>query len=338
MTTAFWVTGPLEGAIREATFDHHSPSAATADNPAVEVRTLYSGISRGTESLVFANQVPESQYNTMRAPFQEGDFPFPVKYGYASVGQVVAGPDDLMGRAVFCLFPHQTGYRVPASAVVPLPDDLPAGRAVLAANMETAVNGLWDAAPRVGDRIAVVGLGVVGLLVAWLASRIPGARVTAIDTNPGRRAVAESLGLDFRTHCQQDDHDLVVHASGHPAGLESALQLAGMEARIIEMSWYGTQPVPLSLGHGFHSRRLTIRSSQVGHLDPLQVPRWQYRDRMALALDLLRDGVLDNLVTGESPFESLPDVMPALVGGAGTSHRAPLAAETLCHRIVYNHH
>lgn len=338
MTNAFWVTGPLEGEIREATFDHHPPAAVTADDPAVEVRALYSGISRGTEALVFSNQVPESEFNIMRAPFQEGDFPFPVKYGYASVGQVVAGPDHLTGRDVFCLFPHQTGYRVPASAVVPLPDDLPAGRAVLAANMETAVNGLWDAAPRVGDRIAVVGLGVVGLLVAWLASRIPGTRVTAIDTNPGRRAVAESLGLDFRTHCQQDDHDLVIHASGHPSGLESALQLAGMEGRIIEMSWYGAQPVPLSLGQAFHSRRLTIRSSQVGHLNPLQVPRWQYRDRMSLALDLLRDDVLDNLITGESPFESLPDVMKALADGAEASHRAPSAAETLCHRIVYNHH
>ncbi|MGM0773822.1 MAG: zinc-dependent alcohol dehydrogenase [Pseudomonadota bacterium] len=338
MTNAFWVTGPLEGRIREATFDCHPPAAATADDPAVEIRALYSGISRGTEALVFANQVPESEFHTMRAPFQEGDFPFPVKYGYASVGKVVTGPESLTGRSVFCLFPHQTDYRVPASAVVPLPADLPAGRAVLAANMETAVNGLWDAAPRVGDRIAVVGLGVVGLLVAWLASRIPGTRVTAIDTNPGRQAVAESLGLDFRTHCQQDDHDLVIHASGHPAGLETALQLAGMEARIIEMSWYGAQAVPLSLGHAFHSRRLTIRSSQVGHLNPLQVPRWQYRDRMSLALDLLRDDVLDNLITGESSFETLPEVMASLAGGTGGNTLTPLASETLCHRIVYRHH
>ncbi len=334
MTNAFWVTGPREGAIREATFDHHPPSTVTAEAPAVEVQALYSGISRGTEALVFANQVPESEFHTMRAPFQEGDFPFPVKYGYASVGQVTSGPDDLDGRFVFCLFPHQTGYRVPASAVVPLPEGLPPGRAVLAANMETAVNGLWDASPRIGDRIAVVGLGVVGLLVAWLASRIPGTRVTAVDTNPGRQAVAESLGLDFQAHCEQDDHDLVIHASGHPAGLETALSLAGMEGRIIEMSWYGAQTVPLPLGHAFHSRRLTIRSSQVGHLHPLQVPRWQYRDRMSLALDLLRDEVLDNLISGESPFESLPEVMASLAGNAGNA--SPSASETLCHRIVYN--
>ncbi|NMT63834.1 zinc-dependent alcohol dehydrogenase [Marinobacter orientalis] len=336
MTNAFWVTGPLEGVIREATFDHYPPAIATEENPAVDVQALYSGISRGTEALVFANRVPESEFQTMRAPFQEGDFPFPVKYGYSSVGRVTSGPEELAGRSVFCLFPHQTHYRVPASAVVPLPEGLPEGRAVLAANMETAVNGLWDAAPRIGDRIAVVGLGVVGLLVAWLASRIPGTRVTALDTNPGRRAVAECLGLDFRTHCQQDDHDLVIHASGHPAGLETALGLAGMEARIVEMSWYGAQTVPLPLGHGFHSRRLSIRSSQVGHLNPLQLPRWQYRDRMALALDLLKDEVLDNLISGESPFESLPGVMAALAGVPGSSHAGPIASDSLCHRIVYN--
>ncbi|MEP1216168.1 MAG: zinc-binding alcohol dehydrogenase [Marinobacter sp.] len=338
MTNAFWVTGPLEGEIRPATFDHYPPSIATADAPAVEVQALYSGISRGTEALVYTNQVPESEFGSMRAPFQEGDFPFPVKYGYASVGRVTSGPDDLTGRTVFCLFPHQTRYRLPASAVVPLPDGLPPGRAVLAANMETALNGLWDAAPRIGDRIAVVGLGVVGLLVAWLASRIPGTRVTAIDTNPGRQGVAEALGLCFQTHSGQDDHDLVIHASGHPEGLAAALQLAGMEGRIVEMSWYGAKTVPMPLGHAFHSRRLTIRSSQVGHLDPSRVPRWTHRDRMSLALSLLENDTLDNLITGEGPFEALPEIMASLAGDSPTGKAFPSASETLCHRIVYNQH
>ncbi|MBL3556666.1 MULTISPECIES: zinc-dependent alcohol dehydrogenase [Marinobacter] len=337
MTNAFWVTGPLEGGIHPATFDHYPPSAEAADDPAVEVQTLYSGISRGTEALVYTNQVPESEFLTMRAPFQEGDFPFPVKYGYANVGRVSSGPDDLLGRTVFCLFPHQTSYRLPASAVVPLPQGLPPGRAVLAANMETAINGLWDAAPRIGDRIAVVGLGVVGLLVAWLASRIPGTRVTALDTNAGRQDVAESLGLAFQTRSGQDDHDLVIHASGHPEGLQTSLQLAGMEGRIVEMSWYGAQTVPVPLGHAFHSRRLTIRSSQVGHLHPSQVPRWTYRDRMSLALELLKDDALDNLITGEGPFEALPEIMASLAGGPRIGPAFPSASETLCHRIVYNH-
>lgn len=332
MAKAFWVTGPGEGAIRPATYDFCP--AEGSDSSAVVVQTRYSGISRGTESLVFNNRVPSSEYDSMRAPFQEGAFPFPVKYGYASVGRVISGPDALAGQSVFCLFPHQDLYKVPASAVVPLPPGLPESRAVLAANMETAVNGLWDASPRVGDRIAVVGLGVIGLLVAWLASRVPGTRVTAVDINPHRKAVAQSLGLNFQTHCQQDDHDLVIHASGHPKGLETALVLAGQEGRIIEMSWYGEQPVPVSLGRAFHSRRLTIRSSQVGNLHPEQRPRWCYRDRMSLALELLRDDVLDQLISGETAFESLPEVMPALAGsGAGE-----LASDTLCHRVVYPKH
>ncbi|MDX1554183.1 MAG: zinc-binding alcohol dehydrogenase [Marinobacter sp.] len=336
MTNAFWVTGPLEGGIHPATFDHYPPSAETADDPAVEVQTLYSGISRGTEALVYTNQVPESEFLTMRAPFQEGDFPFPVKYGYANVGRVSSGPDDLLGRDVFCLFPHQTSYRLPASAVVPLPEGLPPGRAVLAANMETAINGLWDAAPRIGDRIAVVGLGVVGLLMAWLASRIPGTRVTALDTNAGRQDVAEALGLDFQTGSGQDDHDLVIHASGHPEGLQTSLQLAGIEGRIVEMSWYGAQTVPVPLGRAFHSRRLTIRSSQVGHLHPSQVPRWTYRDRMSLALELLKDDALDNLITGEGSFEALPEIMASLAGGPHIGAAFPSASDTLCHRIAYN--
>jgi len=330
MANAFWVTGPNQGRI--------GPVEDAAEN-AVTVKTLYSGISRGTESLVFSNQVPESEFQSMRAPFQEGNFPYPVKYGYANVGQVMDGPRELEGRSVFTLFPHQDTFRVPASAVNLLPEGLPDERAVLAANMETAVNGLWDAAPKVGDRIAVVGLGVVGCLVAWLANRIPGTRVIAIDVNPKRRAIAAALGLDFATDATTDDHDLVIHASGHPGGLETALSLCGPEARVIEMSWYGEQSVPAPLGRSFHSRRLTIRSSQVGQLNPQQKPRWDYPDRMQLALRLLCDPQLDCLITGESPFRALPAVMASLSGhteaGNTDAGDLPVAADTLCHRIIY---
>lgn len=322
---AWWVTGPGRGEIQATALDD------VAADPAVDwvtVQTLYSGISRGTESLVFHGRVPKSEYDRMRAPFQQGDFPGPVKYGYANVGRVLDGPVELVGSPVFCLYPHQDRYRVPASAVTPLPDGLPPERAVLAANMETAVNGLWDGLPAVGDRIAVVGLGVVGLLVAWLASRIPGTQVTAIDTNPARRAVAERLGLAFETRPGKlfDDHDLVIHASGHPAGLETALNLAGPEATIVEMSWYGDQPVTAPLGAAFHPRRLTLKSSQVGQLAAHRRPRWDHGQRLALALDLLRDDVLDHLITGETAFEALPKAMNRiLIDGR----------DTLCHRIAY---
>ncbi|MFC4261127.1 zinc-binding alcohol dehydrogenase [Marinobacter lacisalsi] len=319
---AFWSLGNGHGEIAEGQVAHDADQ-----EPWVEVETLYSGISRGTEALVFNGQVPESEYQRMRAPFQQGDFPGPVRFGYMNVGRVVGGRVDLVGKTVFCLFPHQRRYRVPAAAVTPLPEAVPPERAVLAANMETAINGLWDGGPLVGDRIAVVGCGVVGCLVAWLASRIPGARVTAVDPNPSRRAVLEALGVHWASSLDRDDHDLVFHTSGHPGGLDSALALADNEARIIEMSWYGGQAVPASLGGAFHSRRLTLRSSQVGKVSPRQAPRWSHADRMTLALSLLADPALDVLITGESSFSELPAVMEELAAGA---------SDALCHRIHYS--
>lgn len=293
----------------------------------VLVRTLHSAVSRGTELLVFRGEVPPSEYGRMRAPFQEGDFPFPVKYGYASVGRVEAGPPGWQGCHVFCLHPHQTRYLVPATAVHRVPDGVPPARAVLAANMETAVNALWDAAPRVGDRIAVVGGGVVGLLVAWLAARIPGCAVELIDTHAARAAVAARLGLRFSTpETATPDADLVVHASGQPAGLVTALSLAGFEATVLELSWYGQRAVSLPLGEAFHARRLSLRSSQVGHVAAAQRSRWDHGRRMALALSLLAAPELDALITDHAPFAELPAVLERLAAGA---------PDTLCQRIDY---
>lgn len=321
---AFWTVSPGRGELR-----------ATALRPLamgeVLVRSLYSGVSRGTESLVFRGEVPETEYQRMRAPFQEGDFPGPVKYGYISVGVVEdgIGPDAaaLRGRVVFCLHPHQARYVVPASAVIALPPGVPPARAVLAANLETAINACWDGAPGIGDRIAVVGAGVVGSLVAWLCARIPGTAVELIDIDPGRARLAHALGLTHRlpaTACGQCD--LVVHASGHPAGLTTALELAGQEATVIEMSWYGRTLVSVPLGGAFHARRLNIKSSQVGHLPPQRSPRWAYRRRMELALSLLVDPRLDALISGETDFHDLPALMQRL---------ASTPAGALCERIRY---
>lgn len=323
-TSAFWTVAPGTGELRTEVL----PALRAGE---VRVRALYSGISRGTESLVFRGEVPASEYQRMRAPFQQGDFPAPVKYGYISVGVVEDGMGDqaaaLRGRTVFCLHPHQQRYVVPADAVVPLPNGLPAARAVLAANMETAINAVWDAAPSVGDRIAVIGAGVVGTLVAWLCARIPGTQVELIDIDPGRAAPAAALGLVLRTpDAAATECDLVIHASGSAAGLRSALAMAGFEATVIEMSWFGQQAVALPLGEAFHAKRLTLRSSQVGHLPPARLPRWSYRRRMELALSLLVDDRLDVLISGESDFADLPHLMPALASdGAGV----------LCHRIRY---
>lgn len=319
---AFWVTGPAQGDIRATDPDLNAPD----DNPCVEIVTLYTGISRGTESLVFNGRVPPSEYDRMRAPFQGGDFPWPVRHGYSNVGRVVEGPEHLKGRLVFSLFPHQTRFRIPASAVLPLPDTVPPERAILAANMETALNGVWDARAAVGDRIAVVGCGVVGALMAWLCQQIPGTRVTAVDTAPARRSVMEELGVRFDPGLTQDDHDLVIHASGNPQGLDNAINLAGTEGRLVEMSWYGTQPVSVSLGGAFHSRRLTLRASQVGQVSPERRPAWTHQDRLALALSLLAHPELDRLIDGDSSFEALPETMAALCRDDSTA---------LCHRIHY---
>jgi len=317
---AFWVTAPGRGEIR----DERLPAPSDTD---VLVRTVYSGVSRGTEALVFNGRVPETEWQRMRAPFQEGAFPAPVKYGYANVGVVEHGPTALVGRSVFALYPHQTRYVVPASAVHVLPDAVPPARAVLAANLETALNGVWDASPRPGDRVSVVGAGTVGCLVAWLVSRIPGCSVEIIDLNPGRASIAGRLGVSFAT---PDDAagsaDVVVHASGSPDGLCVALRLAGFEATITELSWFGDQCVSLTLGGAFHARRLSIASSQVGTIAAAQRSRWTTDRRMALALSLLDAAVLDALITGESPFEALPQIMATLASASG---------DALCHRIRY---
>ncbi|MEO6186992.1 MAG: zinc-binding alcohol dehydrogenase [Steroidobacteraceae bacterium] len=312
---AFWITAPGQGELRREAL--HPPAAGE-----VIVQALFSGVSRGTESLVFRGGVPASQYARMRAPFQQGEFPAPVKYGYASVGTVLDGPPELRGRNVFCLYPHQDRYVVPADAVLVLPDALPPERAVLAANLETAINGLWDAAIRPGDRVAVIGAGSVGCLAAWLAGRIPGCRVQLIDVNPARATVARALGVEFAAPARADgDADVVLHASGSPAGLALALRLAGFEATIVELSWYGDREVLLPLGEDFHSRRLTIRASQVGVVAAARRARWTTRARLELALSLLVDAAPQVLIDGESHFRDLPATMAGLAHGQAILHR-----------------
>lgn len=318
---AFWIASPGRGEIRVERL-----ASPTADD--IVVRTLYSAVSRGTEALVFQGRVPASERQRMRAPFQAGDFPAPVKYGYANVGRVEQGPDGLRDRNVFALYPHQTRYVLPARSAYLLPDTVPPHRAVLAANVETAINGLWDGRPQIGDRITIVGAGTVGCLVAWLAGRIPGCEVELVDINTRRESVARALGVRF-AECDRasEDRDLVIHASGSAAGLDLALRLAGFEALVVEMSWYGDRAVPVSLGEGFHAKRLTLQSSQVGAVAASQRARWTTRRRMHLALAALGDPVLETLITGESEFEALPEVMATLAADPG---------DALCHRIRYS--
>jgi threonine dehydrogenase-like Zn-dependent dehydrogenase len=317
---AFWLREPGVGEIRPAPLREPGPGD-------VLVRTLRSGVSRGTETLVFRGGVPVSQYAAMRAPFQDGDFPGPVKYGYLSVGVVEQGPPELRGRTVFCLYPHQTAYVVPAQAVVVVPDDVPPARAVLAGTVETAVNALWDGGPLLGDRITVVGAGMVGCSVARLLTRIPGVQVTLVDIDAARADVAAALGVGFALPADAGDgRDLVVHTSATSAGLQQSLDLLAPEGTVIDLSWYGDAEIRLSLGGAFHSGRLGIRASQVGVVAAARRGRRTAAERLALALDLLRDPAFDALITGVSRFDELPDVMARLAGGS---------LPALCHTLSY---
>jgi threonine dehydrogenase-like Zn-dependent dehydrogenase len=318
---AFWLRTPGYGEIRPVTL----PSPGPKD---VLVRTLRTGISRGTETLVFRGGVPASQYAAMRAPFQEGEFPGPVKYGYLNVGVVEEGPPELHGRTVFCLYPHQSAYVVPATAVTVVPEGVPPARAVLAGTVETAVNAVWDAAPLLGDRVAVVGAGMVGCCVARLLNRFPAVKVTLVDVDRRRAHVATALGVDFALPDDAaDGRDLVVHASATSAGLQRSLELLAPEGTVIDLSWYGDTEVRLSLGGTFHSGRLGIRASQVGAVSPARSGRRTTTDRLELALELLRDPAFDALLTGESRFWELPDVISQLSAGS---------MPALCRTVTYD--
>jgi 2-desacetyl-2-hydroxyethyl bacteriochlorophyllide A dehydrogenase len=320
LARAFWIEGPRQGAIRE-----EEVPARGSGELCIEAR--FSAVSRGTESLVWQGRVPASEWQRMRCPNQAGQFPFPVKYGYASVGRVVEGPEPWLGRSTFCLYPHQTLYAVAAEAVVALPVGVPEERAVLAANLETAINAVWDARPLLGDRVSVVGAGVVGLLCAYLLARLCRAEVELVDLREERSRMAQVFGAGFaRPEAARRERDLVFHTSGNPAGLQTALGLVASEGTVIELSWFGDQPVTLALGQHFHAGRVTLRSSQVGSVSPNARRRFTHRARLELALELCADPLLDALFEPDVPFGHLPAEMARVLDPAGGA---------LCQRIRY---
>jgi 2-desacetyl-2-hydroxyethyl bacteriochlorophyllide A dehydrogenase len=284
----------------------------------VRIAAEYSAVSRGTERLVALGEVPESEWSRMRAPLQAGSFSFPVKYGYSATGTVTAGSDTLVGKRVFVLHPHQDQFQAPESMVAVLPDGVSSRRAVLAANMETALNAHWDAGTTLGDRVLVVGAGMVGLLTAYLARRIAGTRVALLDVNPARAPLAAALGIEFLSSPDSapGDNRIVFHASATGAGLETAIEACAFEGTIVEMSWYGEKPVTVTLGGAFHSRRLKIVSSQVGHVAPSHRGQLKHADRLAQAIALLDDERLDALVADEVPFDDLPGALPQIWSSA----------------------
>ena len=305
---ALWYVGREQAELRAESVPPPGPHE-------VRLAALFGAISRGTERLVYRGQVPSSEYQRMRAPHMDGSFPFPVKYGYATVGRVEAGPATLRGREVFALFPHQTRFNLAADAVIPLPAGVSPRRAVLAANMETALNAVWDGAPGPADRIGIVGGGLLGLLVAYLCGRLPGADVTVIDVDPARGPIAAALGVRFAPpDAAPADCDLVFHASATAPGLATALRIAGDETTVVELSWFGEGAVAVPLGESFHSRRLKLVSSQVGKVAPSHRARWSYRRRLGASLALLADDILDVLLAPAIAFEDLPARLPDVFG------------------------
>lgn len=282
----------------------------------VTVRALYSGMSRGTERLVLHGGVPRSEYQRMRCPNQEGDFPFPVKYGYALVGTVIDGAPEMNGRDVFALHPHQSLANVPAAFATLLPEGLPARRACLAANMETALNITWDGDLKAGQKVLIIGGGVLGLLTAALAATIPNTEVTVVDVLEARAETAHKMGAAFALPSEAPvNQDVVIHTSATEDGLVKALDCAGFEAKVVEASWFGERKIALPLGGAFHAQRLQIISSQVGAVAPSHRAEWPHARRMARALELLMDDKFDALITGEIPFAEAPRRLPAVLGG-----------------------
>lgn len=312
LSQALWYVAPERAELREETL----PPLPLGS---VQVRALFGALSRGTESLIFRGQVPEAEYGRMGAPFMDGSFPFPVKYGYSNVGRVEIGPSELLGQLVFSLRPHQAVYQAASDTVVIVPTTVSAQRAVLAANMETALNAVWDAAPGPGDRVAVIGAGVVGCLVAFLCGHLPGAEVTLVDVNPERATIAQALGVQFATPAAAPlDCDVVIHSSANAAGLATALASAGEEATVLELSWYGASAVSVPLGGAFHSRQIRLQSSQVGHISAARRPRWTYRRRLSAALAMLSDPRLDVLLAPAVDFARLPSSLPDILGRQST--------------------
>ncbi len=307
-STALWAVAKGQLALRTESL------RARADND-VLVRALYSGVSRGTERLVLTGAIPESEHERMRCPLQDGSFPFPVKYGYCLVGQVLDGPSDMVGTNVFCLHPHQDLALVPSGMAVPIPPELAPHRAVLAANMETALNINWDSGIAPGDRVLIVGAGVVGLLTASLAAAIPGTDVFITDIDASKAGIADAMGAMFCTPGHTPDgFDICINTSGSAAGLRLALAKAGLEARVVEASWYGTDQVPLPLGEAFHSQRLSLISSQVGRIPPARQPRWTHRRRLEKAMQLLTcQAGYDSLLTHSVPFANAAADLPTLI-------------------------
>jgi 2-desacetyl-2-hydroxyethyl bacteriochlorophyllide A dehydrogenase len=288
----------------------------------VLAQTLCSAISPGTEMLVYRGQVPTEMAVDETIAALGGQFRFPLKYGYSAVGRVLElgpGVDSAwQGRTVFAFNPHESHVIADIAQLFPLPDDVDAETALFLPNMETAVNFLLDGAPLIGERVAVLGQGVVGLLTTALLARCPLANLTTFDHYPLRRETSLALGAHVSLSPESSpalQADLTYELSGSPAALDAAIALTGFDGRIVVGSWYGQKRAALDLGGRFHRSRIRLISSQVSTLTPALSGRWDKARRLQVAWAMLR----------------------AVRPGRLITHRVPLAAAAEAYTLIDQH-
>jgi len=286
--------------------------AGTPRGDQLLVQTQFSGISAGTELLIYRGEAPPEMQADGNLPALAGTLAFPLHYGYSAVGEVIAlgpeAPSELLGRLVFAFHPHASHFLVAAAAVTPLPDDLPAEAALFLPNMETAINFLHDGAPLAGERVVVFGQGVVGLLTTALLSRIPLGSLITADPDPMRRATSRDFGAaqslspsELQGLTQQAD--LTYELTGDPQALNQAISVTGFEGRVVLGSWYGTKQASLNLGGRFHRSRIRLLSSQVSTIASTLTGRWDKRRRLEFALQMVRAIEPARLITHRIPIE-----------------------------------
>ncbi|MEM9671559.1 MAG: zinc-binding alcohol dehydrogenase [Bacteroidota bacterium] len=303
-TTALWHLSERESSIR-------SQSLPPLKTDECLIESLFSLVSSGTETLVANGQVPAELQDSMQVPYMEGSFGFPLKYGYSLVGKVIEGSENLVDRYVHLLHPHQQHCVVKETDVTVIPEGIPPQRAVLASNLETALNAVWDSHLSAGDRVLVVGMGLIGSLVALLASQFPATQIRVAETDPTRQSLAREQG--FSLYDPSDTpFDVAFHSSGSSTGLQTAIDAVGYEGQVIELSWYGTRSAEVKLGGSFHQQRKQIISSQVSQLPAHRQARWDYRRRKQTVLDLLQDDGWDDFLTATVDFTDVPALFDQL--------------------------
>ena len=263
----------------------------------IVVKTLFSGISYGTEKLVYSGKVPKSQRNLMKCPYQEGDFGNDIKYGYINVGKVVDGDKSYLGNNIFSLYPHQDFYKIPSNEALIIPNKIPLSRCLLIPNLETAINAVWDTLPSAGDRILVIGAGIVGLLTAYLINKIPGVNLFIVDKDPSKRKITKKLGINFLDAIPKKfDARFIYECTGDHRILNSLKNNITVNSTICVLSWYGDKKSDIALGENFFSKRAKLIMSQVSKISPARYDL-NNQDRRKIALDILdASNDLDHLI------------------------------------------